>query len=285
MTVAVVTDSTADLSPDLVKELGITVVPLRVRFGDQILLDRVELDEEEFYRRLESDRNLPSSSSPTPKDFQEVYGRLAERTDEIISIHLSAKLSDTFGVARQARKAFEGWCRIETIDSQSMSIGLGMMVQAAARAAKAGASLREVAHLVRGMVLRTHVLFFLDTPEYLLRGGRATPGIPLVDSPNVKPVLKLEDGEVQPVEGVRTRAKALERLYEFVEDAPRIEELAVLYYNDPDETEVLLKRIAPLFPRERVYLAKYGPVLASYIGPGAMGVAVYEGEPTQFSTS
>ena len=158
-------------------------------------------------------------------------------------------------------------------------MALGFMALNAAKSAAAGESLDDIAEQVRGMIPQTHILFFVDTLDYLQRGGRIGKAQALMSNMlNVKPLLRLEDGEIQPVERLRTRAKALERLYEFVADFPKIEEMAILYSTTPNEANTLAKRIDPVFPRPRIQLLPYGPVLGVHVGPGAMAVVVYEGE-------
>ena len=145
MTVKVITDSTADLPPALAEELGITVVPANVHFGEEVYRDGVEITGDEFYRRLVTASRLPTTSQPTPGDFLSAYNEKGQTTDEIISVHVSAKLSGTLNSATQAREEYGGECRIEIIDSMQGSMGLGMLVIAAAEAANRGGSLDEVA--------------------------------------------------------------------------------------------------------------------------------------------
>jgi len=277
--VKIVTDSTSDLPPALIKEWDITVVPLLVHFGSETYLDRVNLSEEQFFARLATSPVLPTTSPPSVKTFQDVYARLSQTTDAILSVHISSKLSATYAAAVAAREALTNRCRIIIVDSTLTSMALGFMALNAAKAAMAGESLDEITERVRGMIPQTHILFFVDTIDYLQKGGRMGKAQALVSNMlNVKPLLRLEDGEIYPVERLRTRAKALERLYEFVADFPKIEELAILYSTTPNEANTLARRIDVVFPRQRILLLPYGPVLGVHVGPGAMGVVVYEGE-------
>jgi len=277
--VRVVTDSTSDLPPALIKEWDITVVPLLIHFGSETYLDRVNINEEQFFARLTTSPVLPTTSPPSVKAFQDVYAKLSQTTDAILSVHISSKLSATYAAAVAAREALTNRCRIVIVDSTLTSMALGFMALNAAKAAAAGESLDDIAEQVRGMIPQTHILFFVDTLDYLQKGGRMGKAQALVNNMlNVKPLLRLEDGEIQPVERLRTRAKALERLYEFVADFPKIEELAILYSTTPNEANTLAKRIDPVFPRQRIQLLPYGPVLGVHVGPGAMAVVVYEGE-------
>jgi DegV family protein with EDD domain len=277
--VKIVTDSTSDLPPALVKEWDITVVPLLVHFDSETYLDRVNLSEEQFLAKLTASPVLPTTSAPSVQTFQDVYAKLGQTTDAILSVHISSKLSATCAAAVAAREALTNRCRIVIVDSTLTSMALGFMALNAAKAAAAGESLDDIAEQVRGMIPQTHILFFVDTLDYLQKGGRIGKAQALVNTMlNVKPLLRLEDGEIYPVERLRTRAKALERLYEFVADFPKIEELAILYSTTPNEANTLAKRVDVVFPRQRIQLLPYGPVLGVHVGPGAMAVVVYEGE-------
>lgn len=277
--VKIVTDSTSDLPPALVKEWDITVVPLSIHFGSETYLDGVNLSEEQFFARLAASPVLPTTSPPSVKTFQDVYAKLSQTTDAILAVHISSKLSATYAAAVAAREALTNRCRIVIVDSTLTSMALGFMALNAAKSAAAGESLDDIAEQVRGMIPQTHILFFVDTMDYLQKGGRIGKAQALMSNVlNVKPLLRLEDGEIQPVERLRTRAKALERLYEFVADFPKIEELAILYSTTPNEANTLAKRIDAVFSRQRIQVLPYGPVLGVHVGPGAMAVVVYEGE-------
>lgn len=277
--VKVVTDSTADIPAAIVRELDITVVPQNITIGNDTFLDGVNLKTDEFFSRLAQTGLIPRTSDPGPAVMEETYRQLAQTTDSILSIHLSSKLSRTYHSALAAKEKLTDRCRILVIDSTLTTMALGFIVIAAAQAALQGAGLNEVARRARGMIPQTHLLFFVDTMEYLQRGGRVGKATTLLGTMlNVKPLLRLEDGEIFPLEKVRTRAKALERLYEFVADFPKIEQLAILYSTTPNEAQSLAKRIDPLFPKEKTLITTYGATLAAHTGPGALGVVVYEGE-------
>lgn len=277
--VKVVTDSTADIPVAIVRELDITVVPQKVTIGNDTFLDGVNLKTDEFFSRLSQTGLMPMTSDPGPAVMEETYRQLAQTTDSILSIHISSKLSRTYHSALAAKEKLTDRCRILVVDSTLTTMALGFIVIAAAQTALQGASLNEVARRARGMIPQTHLLFFVDTMEYLQRGGRVGKATTLLGTMlNVKPLLRLEDGEIFPLEKVRTRAKALERLYEFVADFPRIEQLAILYSTTPNEAQSLAKRIDPLFPKEKILITTYGATLAAHTGPGALGVVVYEGE-------
>ncbi|MDH5695746.1 MAG: DegV family protein [Dehalococcoidia bacterium] len=277
MAVKIVTDSAADLPDQLVKELGITVVPLYVRFGEEVYRDRVEISEDEFYRRLEHDPIHPSTTQPTPQDFAEVYQKLSKEADGIISIHISGKLSGTCNSALQATEMIEKKCPIEVVDSKVLTMSLGLIDIVAAKAAMAGKGLPEVVKEVKQTVPEIHLLALFDTLKYLLLGGRIGKAKALLGSIlSVKPVLSLKDGEVVPAGQARTRAKGIDRLFDFAQNAVNIQDLAVVYNTTPDEAQALAERIGSIFDRKQIKIAKVGPVLGVHMGPGALIVALRE---------
>lgn len=278
MTVRVVTDSTCDIPPELIEELGIKVVPIYVMFGQESYRDRVDMGTDEFFDRLVHNHVHPTTSVPSPKDFADVYNELAKETDEIISIHLTSKESGTYNSACLARELVENEkCRIEIVDSQSISMSLGMLVIAAAREALAGASLTQVAELVRHNVPKLHLMILVDTLKYVIRGGRLNKASGLVGTVlRVRPLLTLKEGDLSPVGVARTKAKAVERLYSFAQGFSRVKELAVAYTTDHEEANSLLHRLKQRFPDATSYLTRVGPSLGTHAGPGAMGVAIRE---------
>ncbi|MSQ41071.1 MAG: DegV family protein, partial [Dehalococcoidia bacterium] len=190
MAVHIVTDSTADLPREVVQRLGITVVPLNLHFSTQVYRDGVDIQAEEFYRRLVTANPLPTTSQPAVGAFVECYQALADTGEPVVSIHVASKLSGTYNSAFQAREQVGTSMFIEVVDSQTASMGLGLIVLAAAEAAAAGASLEEVLHATREAVARTRVLFMVDTLEYLQRGGRIGKAQAFLGSVlNIKPIL------------------------------------------------------------------------------------------------
>jgi DegV family protein with EDD domain len=277
MTVKVVTDSLSDITSDIAEGLGTTVVPVYVRFGEEVYRDRVEMTTEEFYRRLVHDATFPTTTQPTPKDFLDVYTKLAGETDDILVITLSSKLSGTYQSALQAKDMFEGKCRIEVIDSQLVIMGLGLIVIAVARAAQAGANLEEAAALVRQAMPRSHSIMLLDTLKYLAKGGRIGKATNLLGSLlSFKPILTLKDGEVHPQTRVRSRVTGTDYLYNFVAGFPHIEGLAVEHATTPDEAGELVERLGSLFPKEKIYISTVSPVIGAYVGPQVLSVSVLE---------
>lgn len=279
--VRIVTDSTCDLPRSIVDELGIVVVPLNVHFGERVYRDGVDLDCAQFFELLAKNAELPKTSQPATGLFEEAYNRLAADGSPVVSIHLSGKLSGTFHSASLARDAVRHRCMVEVVDSRSASLGLGLIVMAAAELARAGASQWEIVTHVRRMIPDVHVVCLVDTLEYLQRGGRIGRARAFLGTLlNIRPILKLEDGEVQPLEKVRTRSKAIDWLVEFVELFPQIDRLAILHSNSPSDVEMLLRRLEPLYPRDRIMVGHYGPVIGAHVGPGGIGIVVSQGAPT-----
>jgi DegV family protein with EDD domain len=278
MAVKIITDSSADLPDQLAEEMGISVIPLYVRFGDEVHRDRVDITEDEFYRRLEHDPIHPVTIQPGPQDFLELYQRLAPDVDGIVSIHISGKLSGTCNSALMAKEMMEAECPVEVVDSQAVTMGLGLIVLAAAQAAKAGESLDKVVEAVNQVIPKIRLLALFDTLKYLLLGGRIGKAKALLGSIlNVKPMISLKDGEVVPAGQVRTRPKGIDKLFDFVKDTANIQDLAVVYSTTPDEAQELAERIGSVFDRKKVRIARLGPVLGVHMGPRVLIVAIREG--------
>ena len=277
--VRVVTDSTAQIPPELARELDITVVPVYIRFGDQVYRDRENIDADEFYERLAAGDISPVTSPPNVRDFRECYERLGRESEDIVSIHISSKLSRTLEMADRAAERFLGTLRILTIDSQQASWGLGLLVVEAARRAAAGDSIDEIVRRVRGLIPKVYVVLFVTTLEYLRRGGRIGRAKTLLGNVlNTRPVLVVEEGEITPLEMVRSRGRGVDRLLEFVAEFPRIESISVMRGRATPEVQELLMRLNEVFPDIDIDLRTYGPVLASHIGPDSIGVIVFEGD-------
>ena len=275
--VKIVTDSTSDLPPELVQKWGITVVPLKVRFGTLAYRDGVDLTTEEFYRKLVCSQTLPTTVAPSPADFSEVYDKLAEETDEILAITLSSKLSATYEAALRGKEQKKKDCRVEVIDSLTAAMALGLLVIAAAEEAQARASLEQIITLVRKAIPKTHVRGYFDTLEYLRRGGRIGRARAFLGSVlKFNPIIGVKDGEVDGFGRLRGRAKALDWLYNFVAGFRNIKGLAVEYATTPGEAEMLAQRLNPLFPREKIYISTIGPVVGTHVGPHVLAVSVLE---------
>jgi DegV family protein with EDD domain len=279
MTVRIVTDSTVHLAPDVIQQFGIVVVPCRIRIDDREYLDGIDLGEEDFYSLVYEQGKSAETRPPLVEDLYSVYRTLNQETTEIISIHISEALSRTCEHARRAVDMLLGQCKIVVIDSQTVSMGLGILVEAAARAAAEGQALDDIVRLVRGLIPQVYVVFFSENLDYLERGGRIGHAQALLGTMlGIKPFLTLEEGEILPMEKVRTRPEALEKLIEFVSEFDAIRRLAIVKgaLSRSDEIESLLASLRELFPALDIPVINYGPVLASHIGPNTLGMIVYE---------
>lgn len=271
----IVTDSTCDLPREAIQALGITVVPLSIFFGEEELLDGVDIQAEQFFRRLDRDPNMPRTSQPSPALFARAYQRLVdEGATEILSIHLSAKLSGTLESARQGAEGIEH-VRIEYLDSTSVSLALGVGVMEAAKAARAGAGLDEARAIATDVFRRTHIFVTLDTLEYLRRGGRMSRGQEILGTLlKVKPVLSIQGGEVVPIGRVRTRQRAIEDLISRCADLRPVEHLFVIHSTTPEEATYVRDRLAALDAQAAITVGRITPVVGVHGGPGVLGVGV-----------
>jgi DegV family protein with EDD domain len=273
--VRVLTDSTADLPPDLARELEITVVPLQVIFGEESFRDGVDLSSEQFFERLAHSHELPRTSQPSVGDFQRAYESLAAETGRILSIHVSSGFSGTVEAARQAARALGERCRIEVIDSGTVSMALGIAVIAAARAASDGGDLDACAAAARSVLRRERLTVGLDTLEYLRRGGRIGRAQAFLGGLlRLKPIITIRDGEAFPLARVRTRRKALEEMLTICLADDAIAEAVVMQATTPDDAAYLAEELRRRRPGVAVHLGRFGPVLGVHGGPGMLGLLV-----------
>lgn len=279
--IAVVTDSTSDLSPAQRQAYGITMVPLNVHFEGEVYRDQIDLTSDEFMARLQRAEELPTTSAPSAGLFEETFRRLAATHDGIVAVTLSAKLSATMQSALIAKEAVADVVPVEVVDSLNASMGLGLQVLRAAELVAEGRDLEEIARTLTAETANYHLVFFVDTLEYLQRGGRIGRAASLVGSLlKLKPILRIDEGQVVPFERTRTQRKALEGLRDFVRGFPQIERLAVCYSTTTEEASRLADELGAFYPRERIILAQFGPVIGTHVGPGAIGVCVFEGGAT-----
>ena len=219
MAIKVVTDSGSDLPLEVAKELGITVVPVYIYFGDKAYKDWIDIEPDELYKRLVEDPIYPTTTQPMPADFAKAYNDLSQDAADIVSIHLPTKLSGTYNAALQGVEISKPKCEVQVVDSFSISVGLGLIAMAAARVAKAGGNLAEVLKETEKAISQTQVRALLDTLQYLLKGGRITKAKALVGTLlKVKPILTVRDGEIIQAGMARSYAKGIEQLFEFVKN-------------------------------------------------------------------
>lgn len=275
MTIKIVTDSTSDIPPQVAKDLSITVVPLYVRFGENTYRDRVDISEDQFYKRLQNDPIHPTTSQPTPQDFVNVYRDLAKHADGILSIHISSKMSGTCNSALQAKDMMPVDFPVEILDSDTVSMGLGLLAIKAANLANSGKSLQHLTEEIKRSIPNTHVWALFDTLKYLALGGRIGKAKGLLGTIlNIKPLLLVKDGEMAPVSQPRTRARGIELLCEFASKVTDIQDLSVVYSTTPDEAQELVARIGGIHNKSRIRLTRLGPALGVHAGPGALEIAV-----------
>ncbi len=281
--VAVVTDSTATIPAALLRNLPISVCPLQVLWGQTIYLDGVDIQPDEFYIRLGTTKIMPTTSQVTPAMFEQTYRQLAKDGFDIISIHISSKLSGTIDSAMQAKKALPK-AHVEVVDSEVTAMAMGWQVLAVARAAAEGATLKECKSLSDQAKAHTGVLFLLDTLEFLKRGGRIGGAAAFFGQAfNIKPILQLKNGGIEPADKVRTSAKAQEKLLDILEE--RIGKnipirLSSLHANAAPQAENLLERARQRFGIADVSetnISVVSPVLGVHTGPGALGIAYMAG--------
>lgn len=258
---------------ELVAEWDITVVPCLVHFGRETFREGVDLSRAEFYQRLVTAPELPTTATPGPGVFSAVYRQLAAETEQIISIHLFSTLSGVYNAARLGAEEIKE-AEIRVIDSSTVTMGLGWLAVMAAQAARAGQSLNEIVRLVEAAKPRVRVFALLDTLEYLHRGGRMNRLVAVLGALlNVKPMLTVEGGDVLPLGRVRSRRKAVARLASLVEELGPLAELAVLHSRALQTAGAFADRLSAYFPRQRMVIAEVGPVLGTHVGPNGLGVA------------
>lgn len=274
--VKIVTDSTADIPPDIAAELGIHVVPLRVEFGDQSYRDGVDLNGEELYRLMRESPTLPTTSQPSLGELQQVYHELTADGSDVVSVHVSSGLSGTYNVAVLAAESEEerpGAGRVAVVDSQALSMCVGWLAIFGARAALTGATQAEVVALMEEMRHRVRILGLLDTLEYVQRGGRLGVASAFLGTMlAIKPILHMKQGTAQPMERVRTKPRAMHRLVEITANFGPLDALAVMHGDAPDEAAHLVEMLAPIYPRHKILVGHIGAGLGVHVGPRAVGV-------------
>jgi DegV family protein with EDD domain len=277
--VKVVTDSCSDITPQLAQELGITVVPLYVQFGDETYRDNVDLSTEDFYHKLETSRIQPITSTATPADFASTFTKLAEETKEILTITLSEKFSATYAATLQGKAMVKKDCRIEVIDSKAGAGAQMLLVILAAQMAQAGADLDHIVDQVKKAIPRVQIRMTFDTLEYLRRGGRIGKAQAFLGGLlKLNPILGIKDGATFPIARSRNRTQAMDIMVNFVRGFSQLESVAVEDATTPDDLEILAGRLKDVVPPEHIYRSKVSPVVGTHVGPHVLAVAVLEAE-------
>ena len=279
MAVKVVTDSTGDLPAEVVRDLDITVVPLNVHFGEESFQDGVDLDSDGFFQRLTTEARLPTTSQPSVGAFLETYRGLLEAGHDVVSVHISAKLSGTMNSALQAREQLDAGPRLTVVDSQQVGLALGVVATAAAQAVKDGASYEETVELTPRISERVRLFVLLETLEYLQRGGRIGRAQAFLGSLlHIRPILTVREGEVHPLERVRARQRGLERLCQLAAECGSPQQVGICHSTTPDDALALAERMQPALAGGRLIQARFGPVLGTHVGPGAIAITVQAAE-------
>ena len=269
--VAVVTDSTADFPRGEQERLGIQVIPLTVNWNGDTFKDKVDLSTADFYSMLRQRGSIPTTSAPPAGAFEQAYERLLSEADGVISIHIASKLSGTCNVARAAAERVGGR-RVHVIDSGQTTMCLGWLAMYAAELGAQGASVDEVGRDVRAWVPRLRLYAVLDTLEFLQKGGRIGRAQALMGALlNVKPMLAIRNGEVQPVERVRSRSAASRRLVDILASQGDAERIGILHGGAPEMLDELEKLFGERLPQQRLERAEIGIVLGTHAGPGVFG--------------
>jgi DegV family protein with EDD domain len=265
---------------EIADQLGITIVPLTVEINGKDFKDGIDLDHEELLLRMASERVRPRIVGPTLKDLRRVYGRLTRRTDQIISLHSSASLSLVHREAERATGSFLGRYDIAVVDSQTLSLGLGILAEEAARLAEESLPLAAIVRQIRGMLRHIYVSLTTDTLDYLEHSGLISASQAVLGTMlDNKPSLAIEKGTIVPMEKVIGRDDAIGKLADFANEFPHIEKMAILQSTPyaTEETEMLRDDVEVKAQDGQLPILLYGPLLASHIGPDAIGLLVYEG--------
>jgi DegV family protein with EDD domain len=275
MAVKIVTDSGSDLPPEIVRALGITTVPVYIYFGEKAYRDWVDISPDELFKRLVEGPVHPTTTQPMPLDFANVYRELSEVADGIVSIHLSTKVSGTVNSALQGKWMVQVKCPIEVIDSQAVSMGLGLIVMAAAKVAQSGGTMAQVLEEANKAIGQMRLLGLLDTLKYLLAGGRITKAKALVGTLlKVKPILTMKDGGLVQAGMARSYPKGMDKLVKFVKAFPKVQAVAIVQSTVPEQANELKRRIAAFVPEERIHMARLGAGLGVHGGPDTLIVSL-----------
>jgi DegV family protein with EDD domain len=278
--VALITDSTAYIPRDWIDKYGIKVAPSVVIWDGEELRDWYDITAEEFFNRLEKSSTLPTTSQPTPAYFKSIYDDLVAEGKDILGVHISHKLSGTFSSAEQA-KAMLPEANIENVDTLSASMGEGWPLLMAVRATQDGKTLAECKKIVEDASKHTGILLTVNTLEFLHRGGRIGGAKRLLGSAlNLKPLLQVVDGQIEPAENVRTRKKSLNRLADLAVERigdQRPIYMAAIHANALEDAEMVLEQVSKQLPLKEQIVTNVAPTVGTHTGPGTVGIAYMAG--------
>ncbi|MHB8105548.1 MAG: DegV family protein [Dehalococcoidales bacterium] len=279
MSIQIITDSTSDIPPETAEALGIKIIPIYVRFGDKVYRDVLDIKSDEFFRLLATTAQHPTTSQPTPEDFEALYKEHCAKSDGIISIHISSKISGTCNSAMIAKKMLGNKCPIEVIDSKFNSCGLALIAMYAARLARSATNITKLAADIRHCITHVHMVGYFNTMKYLAKGGRLPRAFAAAASIlNVKPLLAFRDGEIVRAGLVRSFTRGAERLFHFVQSKKNIAEIVIVHSSIAEQAEIYKQKLGQFLPVEQISVMKLGAGLGVHGGPGVLLVAVREGD-------
>ena len=276
--IAVVTDSTAYIPDELLKKFDIHVIPLNVNWSGKSYLDNVDISPEEFYQRLESDSELPTTSQPSAGEFQALFKQLAENYAGVVAVLISSDLSGTIASALAAKDLVDDF-PVEVVDSRLTTMSLGFLALKAAEVAQQGGSIDEVAAAARALIGKVRVLFVVDTLEYLHKGGRIGGAKKLLGSLlAMKPILEITDGKIDSLASVRTKKKAIQTMVSYLqEDAVGKQNLHLAVFHGVAEADAqsIAESVSSSLQPKMLVMSKLSPALGVHTGPGTVGIGYY----------
>lgn len=274
--IAILTDSSTHIPESIRKGLNISVIPVWLHWDNDALRDGVDIDLPTFYQRLKKSNTLPTSSQPSPKEFIDRYRHLAHDAAGVVSVLVSSKISGTVASAQVAKDQLSK-LSIKVVDTLQGSMGAGFMVLAAARAAAAGKSIKEIVAAAEQLQEKIHFFFMVDTLEYLHKGGRIGPAKRLLGTAlRIKPILQFKEGLIQPLSQARTKRKALTEILKIAEQRlgeKKMTAAAVVDIDAPEAGDSFAEMVKARFNPPILYRSPVSPVVGSHIGPGALGLA------------
>jgi DegV family protein with EDD domain len=275
--IAIVTDSTSDLTPGMQQQHGITVVPLHVHFGQETFRDGTDLSYTDFMRKMSTSDRLPTMSQPSVGDFEQAFRNLAGTHDEIVCVVVSSKLSDTLTSATLAAEAVADRIPVHVVDSSNVSFALGFQAIRAATLADSGKTATEIASQLNAECSSYHLVLFVETLDHLRRGGRIGKAAQMLGSVlQLRPLLRIDEGQVVPFERTRTRTKAMSALVDFARDLHGIDQAAVIYNTTLEDAQELATHLSAVNHAGTVPVVQFGPVISTHVGPGVLGVVLKE---------
>tara|TARA_B100000686_G_C16603769_1_gene870066 strand:+ start:281 stop:1126 length:846 start_codon:yes stop_codon:yes gene_type:complete len=275
MAIKIVTDSTSDLDSSIAEDLGITIVPLNVHFGEAVFKDGIDLDTDQFFDKLINGNVFPSTSQPSLGEFVDVYKEISQPGDVIISVHVSSKLSGTINSAQQAANTLSGTVDVRIVDTQQVSMTVGLSAVGAAQAAREGKSVEECIAVAESVARRSNFFALFDTLEYLEKGGRIGKARSLIGGLlKIRPILRVEDGEIGQFSKARSRNMGMMKLEEAVRELGKLDDIAIVYSTDGSDAEELAATVKDLLPSDKSpYLTRVGPVIGTHAGPNLVAIA------------